>query len=408
MSSERAKRWRLILGKAAEQSLQQGMNGGQPCLGGDLDDLDEALGFIYGQDGAEGQMPGKGQGAGKGQQKGKRSAGLGKSAPQLAKWLGDLRGYFTTDVVAIVQKDAIERKGLKQLLFEPETLGQVTPSVEMVGTLLSLKNLIPEDAKEAARQMVQAVVEEIIKRLKGGIEQAIRGSLDRSRHSPIRCLPNMDWPRTIRRNLRNYNHEHKVIIPDQFFFFARQHRRKEYHVIVCMDQSGSMAESCVWGGVMGAILASMPALETKVIAFDTEVVDLTEQCSDPVDLLFGVMLGGGTDINRAVKYCQELITDPRKTIFLLLTDLYEGGNASELCRRMEDMVQSGVRAITLLALGDHGAPCYDEHLAKRFANIGVPSFACTPGKLPELLEGTLKGQDLFKLAQSVGVPEEKK
>jgi hypothetical protein len=403
MSNERATRWRLILGKTAEQPLQ-GMSGGQPCLGSqELQDLDEALGFIYGDDKGQGQgQAGKGQaGKGKGQQKGKRSAGLGGSAPQLAKWLGDLRGYFSSDVVAVIQKDAIERRGLKQLLFEPETLGQVTPSVEMVGTLLSLKNLIPEEAKEAARQIVQAVVEEIIKRLKGGIEQAIRGSLDRSRHSPIRSLPNMDWPRTIRRNLRNYDREREVIIPDQFFFFARQHRRKEFHVIVCMDQSGSMAESCVWGGVMGAILASMPALETKVIAFDTEVVDLTEQCSDPVDLLFGVMLGGGTDINRAVKYCQELITDPRKTIFLLLTDLFEGGNSNELCRRMEEMVQSGVRAITLLALGDSGTPCYDEHLARRFANIGIPSFACTPNKLPELLEGALKGMDLFKLADNI-------
>lgn len=400
MTNDRATRWRLILGKTAEQPLQA-MTGGQQCLGSqELQDLDAALGFIYGDDKGQGQA---GKAGGKG--KARRSAGLGGSAPQLAKWLGDLRGYFTSDVVAVIQQDAIERRGLTQLLFEPETLGQVTPSVEMVGTLLSLKNLIPEEAKEAARQIVRAVVEEIIKRLKGGIEQAIRGSLDRSRHSPIRSLPNMDWPRTIRRNLRNYNTERKVIIPDQFFFFARQHRRKEFHVIVCMDQSGSMAESCVWGGVMGAILASMPALATKVIAFDTEVVDLTEQCSDPVDLLFGVMLGGGTDINKAVKYCQELITDPRKTIFLLLTDLYEGGNANELVRRMETLVQSGVRAITLLALGDSGVPSYDENLARRFAALGVPSFACTPNKLPELLEGALKGVDLFKLAQTIGAPE---
>jgi len=406
MTNERVQRWRLILGKTAEQSLQD-MNGGQPCLDSqELQDLDEALDFIYG-DGKPGGPGAPGAGAGKKPQKSKRSAGLGGSAPHLAKWLGDLRSYFPTDVVAVVQKDAIERKGLKQLLFEPETLGLVTPSVDLVGTLLTLKNLIPEDAKEAARQIVRVVVGEIIKRLKGGIEQAIRGSLDRSRHSPIRSLPNMDWPRTIRRNLRNYDRERKILIPDQFFFFARQHRRKEYHVIVCMDQSGSMAESCVWGGVMGAILASMPALETKVIAFDTEVVDLTEQCSDPVDLLFGVMLGGGTDINRAVKYCQGLITDPRKTIFLLLTDLFEGGNQQELCRRMDEMVQSGVRAVTLLALGESGTPCYDEHLARRFADIGIPSFACTPNKLPELLEGALKGGDLFKLAQAIKSDEKK-
>ncbi len=198
-----------------------------------------------------------------------------------------------------------------------------------------------------------------------------------------------------------------MVIPESFHFFARQHRRKEWNVIVCMDQSGSMADSVVYGGVTGAILASMPALETHVIVFDTEVVDLTEKCHDPVDLIFGVQLGGGTDINRAVTYCQGLIHDPRKTLFLLITDLYEGGNARELVQRMEAMVQSGVRGICLLALADSGTPAYDEGLARKFADIGVPTFACTPKMLPAMLEGALKGQDLFKLAQLCGVKGEK-
>ncbi len=214
-----------------------------------------------------------------------------------------------------------------------------------------------------------------MKRMRGALEQAVRGSLDRSRHSPMRCLPNMDWARTIRRNLKNYNVERKVVIPETFHFYARQHRRKEWNVIVCMDQSGSMADSVVYGGVTGAIFASMPALETHVIVFDTEVVDLTEKCHDPVDRIFGVQLGGGTDINRAVGYCQGLIHDPRKTLFLLITDPFEGGNARELAQRMEAMVQSGVRGICLLALADSGIPCYDENLARRFASIGVPIFS---------------------------------
>src|SRR5579885_2459363 len=289
MPTDRYTRWRLVLGKSADEGLCQlaGRPGGG-LLSGDLANLDQALGFIYG--GADdAQADGKSK---------KRSAGLGASAPRLAKWLGDIRGYFNTDVVAIVQKDAIERKGLKQLLFEPETLAQVTPSIDLVGTLMSLKNMIPDSAKEAAREIVRAVVEDIVKRLRGQLEQAVRGSLDRSRHSPIRSLPNMDWQRTIRRNLKNYDQKRAVLVPDNFHFFARQHRRREWNVIVCMDQSGSMADSVVYGGVMGAILASLPALETHVVAFDTEVVDLTAQLSDPVDLLFGIQLGGGTDINR--------------------------------------------------------------------------------------------------------------
>jgi hypothetical protein len=338
-------------------------------------------------------------------EKGARSAGLGASAPKLSKWLGDIRSYFPTDVVSVIQQDAIERKGLKQLLFEPELLGQVTPSIDLVGTLMSLKGMIPDRTKETARMVVRAVVEEIMKRMRSAVEQAVRGAMDRSRHSPMRSLPNLDWRRTIQRNLKNYERKRKTVIPDQFFFWARQHRRKEWNVVVCMDQSGSMAESVVYGSVTGAILASMPALETHVVVFDTAVVDLTPECSDPVDLLFGVQLGGGTDINRAVKYCQGLIHDPRKTLFILITDLFEGGNANELVRRLAEMAESGVRCVTMLALSDSGVPSYDESMAKRVRALGIPCFGCTPGLLPEFLTGALRGADLEQLASKVGTKE---
>ncbi|MCI0462996.1 MAG: VWA domain-containing protein [Gemmataceae bacterium] len=390
---ERYVRWRLVLGREADQGLSQmaGCGAGQ-LLSGDLGNLDGALGQIYG--GSAPAAPEKG---------GKRSAGLGASAPRLAQWLGDIRSYFNTDVVTVIQRDAIERKGLKQLLFEPETLSQITPNVELVGTLMSLRGMIPEKTKETAREIVRQVVEEIMKRLRGAVEQAVRGALDRSRHSPMRSLPNMDWVRTIRRNLKNYDRKRKVVIPDSFHFFARQHRRKEWNVMVAIDQSGSMADSVVYGSVMGAIFASMPALETHVVAFDTEVVDLTEQCHDPVDMLFGIQLGGGTDINRAVGYCQGFVRDPRKTLLILITDLFEGGNERELLRRLEDLVASGVKVVTLLALSDSGVPSHDERLAKKCTELGVPCFGCTPNMLPPLLEGAIKGQDLMKLAEKCGV-----
>ncbi len=384
---DRLQRFRLILGKTAEEGLR-GLSGSKnSLLDGDLVEIDDALGQIY--EVAEDEPS---------QEKGERSAGLGRSAPRLSKWLGDIRSYFPSDVVAVIQQDAIERKGLTQLLFEPETLGQVTPSIELVGTLMSLKGMIPEKTKDTARMVVRAVVEELIKKLESDIVSAVRGALDRSRHSPMQSLPNLDWKRTIGSNLRNYIADKKTIVPDRFFFWSRQMRRKSWNVIVCMDQSGSMAESVVYGAVTGAILASMPSLETHVIVFDTEVVDLTEQSSDPVDLLFGVQLGGGTDINRAVKYCQSLVHDPKKTLFILITDLFEGGNQAELVRRMEEMAESGVRAVTLLALSDSGVPCYDEHLAKKLRALGVPCFGCTPNLLPDLLSGAIRGADLEQLA----------
>jgi Mg-chelatase subunit ChlD len=383
---DRAQKWRLILGKTAEEGLAQACGKSGQLLDAGMCEVDDALSQIYE---VEEEKPGE---------KAERSAGLGKSAPRLAKWLGDIRGYFPRDVVAVIQQDAIEKKGLTQLLFEPETLGQVTPSIELVGTLMSMSGMIPDRTKETARMVVRAVVEEIVRKLQSPLESAVRGALDRSRHSPLRSLSNLDWKRTIGANLKNYVKDRKTIIPDSFFFWARQHRRKEWNVIVCMDQSGSMADSVVYGAVTGAILASMPSLETHVIVFDTEVVDLTGKSSDPVDLLFGVQLGGGTDINRAVKYCQGLIHDPRKTIFILITDLYEGGNARELVRRMEEMTESGVKAMTMLALSDSGVPSYDQNLAKQLRALGVPCFGCTPGLLPEFLSGALKGANLEQLA----------
>jgi len=385
---EQIKRWRLILGKHAQESLAQ-MGGAGACeLSGEQQAMDEALAAIY--DESEGEDQSRG---------GKRSAGLGPSAPNLAKWLGDIRNYFKEDVVTVIQNDAIERKGLTQLLFEPEMLKNVEPNPQLVGTLMSLKGRIPERTKETARMVVRAVVEKIKRLLEQRIRQAVMGALNRSEHSPLPHTPSIDWKWTIGRNLKNFQPSLGTIVPEKVYFFSRAQRSNKWNVIVCMDQSGSMAESVVYGSVTGSIFASLPALNTRVVAFDTEVVDLTEQCgNDPVDMIFGVQLGGGTDINKAVAYCEKFIPDPAQTIFFLISDLIEGGNQSQLIRRMKDMVDSGVRVICLLALSDSGIPTFDERVAKKLSESGVPCFGCTPNRLPELIEGVLKKHDLRALA----------
>src|SRR6476660_4442655 len=370
---EQLRRWRLILGKDADVSL---CDMGGRSLAGIYDDVADA-------DGDPKQ----------------RQAGLGGSAPRLAKWLGDIRTYFKEDVVTVIQSDAIERKGLTQLLFEPETLKQVEPNPQLVGTLMSLKGRIPERTKETARIVVRAVVEKIKRLLEQKIRQAVMGALNRNDHSPLPHAASIDWKWTIGRNLKNYQPSLGTIVPEKVYFFSRAQRSNNWTVIVCMDQSGSMAESVVYGSVTGSIFASLPALNTRVVAFDTEVVDLTEQCgSDPVDMIFGVQLGGGTDINKAVAYCDKFVTEPKKTLFILITDLFEGGNQAQLVRRLGEMRESGVKAICLLALSDAGAPSYDEGLARKLAALGIPCFACTPAKLPDLVEGALRGADLTKLA----------
>lgn len=384
---EQLKRWRLVLGHHSQDQLA-GMGGGQLELSEGQCLMDESLAAIY--DETEGEGDG---GTG-------RSAGLGASSPRLSKWLGDIRSFFSEDVVTVIQQDAIEKKGMSQLLFEPEMLKNVQPNVQLVGTLMALKGQIPEKTKETARMVVQSVVDRIKLGLEQKIRQAVVGALNRNEHSPIPHVSSIDWKWTIGRNLKNFNKELNTLIPERVYFYSRAQRTNNWTVIVDMDQSGSMADSVVYGAVIGSIFASLPALKTHVIAFDTEVVDLTEQCGDdPVDMLFGVQLGGGTDINKSVAYCEQFIAEPAETLFILLTDLYEGGNEAQLVRRLKQMTESGVRVLCLLALSDSGIPSYDQRLAGKLSKLGIPCFGCTPQLMPELVEGALRGQDLTSLAE---------
>jgi hypothetical protein len=383
LDPEQLRRWRLILGKDAQAAID-GM-GGHALSIGDAE-MDDALAAIYDEVPDEGAPK-------------ERAAGLGGSAPRLAKWLGDIRTYFKEDVVSVIQADAIERKGMTQLLFEPETLKSVQPNVQLVGTLMALKGRIPERTKETARMVVAAVVEEVKKQLEQRLRQAVLGALNRRQHSPLPSAAAIDWKWTIGRNLKNYHPTLGTIVPERVYFHSRAQKSNAWTVIVDMDQSGSMADSVVYGAICGSVFASLPALDTHVVAFDTEVVDLTEKCgNDPVDMLFGVQLGGGTDINKSVAYCEQFVTDPRKTLFILITDLFEGGNEAQLVRRLGELVAAGVKALCLLALSDAGAPSYHEGLARKLAALGIPCFACSPQRLPDLVGGALRGADLTLLA----------
>ncbi len=394
-------RWRLILGEAAQNKLES-MNGpGGLRLTEEEAIMDSALAAIY-DDTESGTPSVGGSGSGSGSGSGGRGAGNGRGSVNLSRWLGDVRNLFSEDVVSIIQNDAIERRGWKQLLFEPELLASVKPDIQMVGTLMSLRGKIPEKTKDTARMLVKAVVDELMARMKEDMQRAVTGALNRRQHTPLPSLSGLDWKRTIQRNLKHYDTERKLLIPERFYYFDRARRSKEWTVILDIDQSGSMAESVIWASVTGAIFASMPALDTRVVVFDTEVVDLTEQCADdPVDMLFGIQLGGGTDINKSVAYCEQYIEDPKKTLFIMITDLYEGGNQSALVRRMREMRESGVRTLCLLALSDGGRPFYDERLARLLARDGTPCFACTPAMLPELVAGALQGQDMTALADKL-------
>jgi hypothetical protein len=389
-------RWRLILGKSAEEPLQQmSGRGGIPILGGDQAELDAALEAIYSGDEID-----KSEWE---SDSGKHGAVKGRTFPKVAKWLDQIRNFFPKDVVVLLQKDAIERRGLKQLLFEPEIMANIEPSLDLAATVLAMKNMVPEKAKSAARDLVRRVVEDIRKRLESQFTQAIRGALQRNRHSPFRSLPNLDWPRTIRKNIKNYNPDLQTIIPEQISFFSRQQRQNQWNIIIAMDQSGSMASSLIYGGIMGAILASIGSVETHVVAFNQkDVVDLTEHCSDPVDLLFGVQLGGSEDYWMATCYCERFMHTPAKTLYVLLADLHDTSpNTKRFIKKMEFLLESGVKAIGLLAISDQGKPSFNESLAETLAKLGMPCFGCTPDRLPEMIAGVLRGTDLKLLAGKI-------
>lgn len=381
-AEDRMRRWRLVLG--GERADGTGVS-----LTGDDVRMDGALEKLYGGGGDEGRS-----------RPGRRSAGLGDSAPTVARWLGDIREYFPSSVVQVMQKDAIERLDLTRLLLEPEMLDAVEPDVHLVGTLLSLNRVMPDRARESARAVVRTVVRDLERRLAQRTRSAVGGALDRSaRVLRPRRLADVDWERTIRANLRHYLPEHGTLVPERLIGYGRRQQAVKRDVVLAVDQSGSMAASVVYASVFAAVLASMRSLRTSLVVFDTAVADLTDQLHDPVEVLFGTQLGGGTDINRAIAYCQGLVARPADTIMVLISDLYEGGVRDEMLRRIGALTAAGVQVVVLLALSDEGAPAYDHDNAAALAALGVPAFACTPDAFPELMAAAIERRDLGEWAE---------
>ena len=382
-TNDRLRRWRLILGSEAQKRME-GMGDGPDLSQEDLM-MDTALDAIYNRD----MKFGFGGGAGR-----------GASSPQISRWLGDVRTLFDKDLVKIIQADAMERCGLKQLIFEPELLNNIEPDMQMASMILTLKDQIPKQSKENAREFIRKIVEQINALLETDLKRAVTASINRKLHSPIPSASALDFQTTIRKGIKDYNVKLKKIIPQKYYFFERSATTaaNKYTVILDIDQSGSMGESVIYSSIMSCILASMSAIKTKVVAFDTNIVDLSEKCEDPIDLLFGFTLGGGTDIEKSIKYCSKYIENPKKTIFFLISDLEEGGNRAGLLRRLTQMKEDGVIVICLLAISDSGKPYYDANMAQRIANNGIPCFAAAPQMLPRLLEKAMKNEDMSEFA----------
>ena len=362
-------RWRLVLGKFSEQRMETPMPG-------QAQRMEAALDYLYSREY-------EGRGLRDDDSEGGKEGGRGASEFTIPSWLSEVRELFPRETVEVIEKHALDRYGLNELVTDPETLAKLEPSMDLLKTLLSFRGHLKGAVLDEARRIIRHVVEEIKKRWEAEVRQALSGKVNRMRHSPLQVSQNFDWRGTLRKNLKHYDPKLGAIILKDPLFFSRNVRHLPWHVILCVDQSGSMTESVIHSAVMAGIFAGLPLLQVKLVVFDTAVVDLSAHADDPVEVLMSVQLGGGTDIAKAMLYCEKLVENPRRTVMVLVSDFYEGGSVPDLLACCKRMKESGVTMLGLAALDAQAIPVYDPNLARRLTDLGMDVAALTPKQLAQ-------------------------
>lgn len=366
-------RWRLVLGRYAEDRLPG-------ALGNDRRQqrIDAALDYLYGREyagrGVRGQTPGN---------TGERAGSLDPSLLTVPGWLGEVRELFPKETVERIEKHALDRYGMTELVTDPEALRRLEPNFDLLKMLLTFRGHLQGAVLDEARRVIRHVVEDIKRRLANDVRRTLAGKLNRFRRGPLSVAQNFDWRGTIRENLKHYDPARRQLVIARARFFSRVERRLPWTVVLCVDQSGSMASSVIYSAVMAAILAGLPSLRVRLVVFDTSVVDLSEHVDDPVETLLSVQLGGGTDIGQAMRYCEQTHTaeNPRRTVVVLVSDFCEGASPAALfatCRRLRG---AGVRLLGLAALDEAADPAYDRGMAGQLAAEGMEIAALTPKQL---------------------------
>jgi len=368
-SSQR--RWRLALGRYAQNSL-----GG---VSGRDADADRVLDYLYSREHAKrGQAFGKGPGS------------LDPTQMTALNWLGKARALFPNDVFEVLQSHALDRYGLTDLLKDPKALDSLKPNPALLKVLLSFDGRAQPEVKAKLRAIADQVIKDIIERLKSEIERAFSGRRNRFRRSKLASAANFDWRATIRANLATYDPERRRIIAERLYFNSRERRRLPWRIILCIDQSGSMTDSIIHSAVMAAILSGLPGVDVKMVLFDTSIIDVSDRLTDPLETLLSVRLGGGTDIGSAVAYCETLVSDPERTILVLITDFGEGASPRALYAAIARLAEARVKLIGLAALDDLGAAEFDRGVAGRVAELGMQVGAMTPYQLARWLADVIR------------------
>jgi Mg-chelatase subunit ChlD len=337
--------------------------------------MDRVLDYLYGREYA-------GRGV-RGDRSQGRSGGSEESVLAVPDWLQGVRELFPRETVEVIERHALERYGLTELVTDEETLRKMEPSYELLKAVLSFRHLMAPNVLEVARRLVKQVVEDLKRRLAKDVRQAFWGRLNRRKRSPLKVARNLDWHRTIRANLKNYDRESKRLIVESLHFWSRVEHHIPWHIIMAVDCSGSMMDSVIHSAVMAGIFKGLPAVRVSLIAFDTAVVDLTEHTDDPTEVLMSVQLGGGTDIAGALGYCETLVLSPTRTILVLVTDFYEGGPPARFIAAVKRLREAGVRVLGLAALDADANPAYDKTMAEQCVAVGAEVAALTPRRLAE-------------------------
>jgi Mg-chelatase subunit ChlD len=367
-------RWRLVLGKSAEGHCIT-------CAGdAECQRIEQLIGFVFGEQGGGGTARVSG-----------RQGGSGGPQLTIPEWVDAVAELFPHHAKEVLERELVNRRGIAELLEKPELLEKVEPNIDLVKTLLTHKDLLNPKTRVLARKIIDQVVQQLKDRLKVQVEQAITGALRRDRHSPRRVYRNLDWNTTVRRNLKNYDVDRRQVLVDRLYFFAAERKKRPWHIIVTVDQSGSMLDSAIFSAIMASIFAELPAVRTSLVLFDTEVVDLSDQVGQPVDVLLSIQLGGGTDITKALQYDQQLVREPGRTIIVLITDFYEGRDERDLVREVRAMSEAGIRMIGLGALGYDCRPAYNRSTAAKLRKVGMDILVCTPEKLAECMAQIIRG-----------------
>jgi Mg-chelatase subunit ChlD len=373
-------RWRLVLGKVAEEhSISCGGNG-------EIERIEKLVGFLF--ESEEGKGRGGGRGGGSSSD---RSGGLGPSQLTVPDWVDAVNELFPQQSKEVMQKELVRRRGIAEIMEKPELLEKIEPNLELVKTLLTHRELMNPKTRILARKIIEKVVEELKRTMQLQVEQAITGAIRKDRHSPRKVFRNLDLKTTLRRNLANFDKETGKLLVDRLFFYAAERKKKPWHVIVVVDQSGSMLESAIFSAVMASIFAELPSVKTSLVLFDTQVVDLSDQVGQPVDVLLSIQLGGGTDITQALMYAETLVRQPQRTIVVLITDFYEGRAESDLVAQTRLMADGGLRMIGLGALGYDARPSYNKATAGKLRKVGMDILVCTPEKLAECMAEIIRG-----------------